>query len=222
MSPTGRDWKRCVDVVIALLLLILFSPILLVSGFAVWLFEGTPVVFRQQRVGRHGSRFHILKLRTMREKAGAAVTVAGDPRITSVGRVLRSLKLDELPQLWNVVRGDMSMVGPRPEVAKYIDVYPHAFTAIASLRPGVTGWSSVAFQDESDILQAHATDQHFYEDVILPRKLALDRLYHRHRSLWVDIATILATACLLLRVAWLSRVFVDHRLLAEARRGLEP
>lgn len=184
--------KRALDVVGATLALVVSSPVLLVAALAVRLSSTGPVLFRQERVGRGSQVFAILKLRTMRTgSVGAAVTVGQDPRITRVGRWLRSTKLDELPQLWNVLRGDMSLVGPRPEVPQYVAMWPaDARDIILSVRPGITDPASIEFRREAEDLAEAADPEQHYVDVVLPRKVDLYCAYVGSRTLRGDLAIL--------------------------------
>jgi len=187
--------KRCTDVLFSSLMLLLTSPIMAVVALGVWLESGSPVIFRQERVGVGLRRFHILKFRTMRARCGGPqLTVGGDSRITRVGSVLRLTKIDELPQFWNVLRGDMSVVGPRPEVPEFVEMFKARFENILSIRPGITDLGSIYFRNEEKIL-AHSPDpMSEYRKRILPMKLDLAEKYLRERSLPRDIAIILKTA----------------------------
>ncbi len=150
--------KRAVDLVIAVPGLILASPFIALAAVAVRLDSRGSVFYRGSRVGRDGQQFRIVKLRSMvagAENAGSAVTSAGDPRITRVGQFLRRTKLDEVPQLWNVIRGDMSLVGPRPEHPDYVKLYTPDQRRVLSVRPGITSATSLAFHDEERILAEH-------------------------------------------------------------------
>ncbi len=197
------DAKRATDVLVSAVGLVATSPVLAACAVAVKAGDRGPVLFRQTRVGLHGKPFQILKLRSMRVAgAGAEVTSAGDDRITPVGRVLRRTKLDELPQLLNVLRGDMSLVGPRPEVPRYVAEWPaEARELILSVRPGITDPASLAFVDEeAQLAEADDPEQH-YLDVVLPAKVALYVDYVRHRTLagdarivWQTVATVLGRA----------------------------
>ena len=220
-APPGGPWaqfgKRAVDLGLSAALLVMLAPVLGICALAVRLIDGRPVVFRQERVGRHGVSFTILKFRTMRAAAGDPLTVAGDPRITALGSRLRRAKLDELPQLWNVLRGSMSLVGPRPELPSFVAAARSSFYAIRHLRPGMADWASLIFRDEERILADHANEADFYRTVLLPRKLALARLYARHISAALDLRLFLAAACLGCGLASLSRRLVGSRLYARAR-----
>lgn len=183
--------KRLFDVIAAALGLLLLSPLLLAAAVWVRLDSPGPVLFRQRRVGRFGVPFTIHKFRTMRVEPGAAITVGEDPRITRSGRVLRQTKLDELPQLWDVLRGAMSLVGPRPELARYVELYPEALKhAVLAVRPGITDPASLAFSHEADLLAAAADPEREYRDVILPAKLRLSADYAARASLASDLKLI--------------------------------
>ena len=188
--------KRAFDLCAALLGLLLLFPLL--AAIAVWirLDSRGPALFRQARVGRHGELFHILKFRTMsaRPDAERLLTVGRDPRITRAGHFLRKYKLDELPQLFNVVHGTMSLVGPRPEVPRYVACYPPRERALVlSVKPGVTDWASILFKDESAILGQAPDPERAYIDTILPAKLEYYLRYVRERTFWVDVRIILQT-----------------------------
>ncbi len=186
--------KRLVDVVVAALGLIATSPVQAAIAAAVKVDSPGPLLFRQVRVGRGGRPFEILKFRTMTTGAvGAAITPAGDARVTRVGEVLRRTKLDELPQLWNVVRGQMSLVGPRPEVPHYVDLWPSDLRdKILSVRPGITDPASIEFRDEGALLAAQPDPERYYREVLLPRKA---RMYAEY----VDSATARGDLAILVR-----------------------
>lgn len=187
--------KRLLDVAAAVIGLVVMSPMFLVAGIAVRLESRGPVIFRQERVGRYGEPFVILKFRTMRvDVPGAQVTSGADPRITRSGAWLRSTKFDELPQLLNVLRGDMSLVGPRPEVPKYVAEWPEdARRLVLSVRPGITDPASIEFRREAEVLAASNDPERHYVDVILPRKVSLYSDYVRTRSLRGDLRVIRET-----------------------------
>ncbi len=183
--------KRLFDVIASALGLLLLSPLLLAAAVWVRLDSPGPVLFRQRRVGRFGVPFTIHKFRTMRVEPGAAITVGEDPRITRSGRVLRQTKLDELPQLWDVLRGAMSLVGPRPELPRYVELYPEALRrAVLAVRPGITDPASLAYSHEADLLAAAADPEREYRDVILPAKLRLSADYAARASLASDLKLI--------------------------------
>jgi lipopolysaccharide/colanic/teichoic acid biosynthesis glycosyltransferase len=187
--------KRVFDVVVAGFGLLLLSPLLVLLALAIRLDSPGPVLFRQERVGRAGRPFRIHKFRTMRAGApGAAITVGADPRITRVGAWLRRSKLDELPQLIDVLAGSMSLVGPRPEVPRYVALYPEATRAkVLSVRPGITDLASIEYRDESAQLARAADPEHEYVHVVMPRKLRLAEAYVEQASFALDLRLILRT-----------------------------
>lgn len=192
--------KRGLDVLASLGGLVVLSPVLLGCALAVRLDSPGPVLFRQVRVGRGGRPFQLLKFRSMRHgAAGAAVTSAGDARITGVGRMLRRSKLDELPQLLNVLRGDMSLVGPRPEVERYVRMFPEAYQRILSVRPGITDFAAIEYRDEERILAASGDPERAYVEQVLPAKIALYDRYLAERSLWTDLSLLAKTILAVLR-----------------------
>ena len=194
--------KRLFDIACAATALALLAPLLLALALWVRLDSPGPVLFRQQRVGRDSRPFAILKFRTMQvnaEAAGLQITVGQDPRITRAGSWLRRSKLDELPQLLNVLRGDMSMVGPRPEVPRYVAHYPAALKdVVLSVRPGITDPASLRFRNEAAQLAAAADPEREYIEVILPAKLACAADYAARASLWTDLGVVLRTLRVLL------------------------
>ena len=189
--------KRLFDIVLSSLGLLLLSPLLLALGLWIKLDSPGPVLFRQQRVGRHGVRFDIHKFRTMRADApelGPQITVGMDARITRSGAWLRRHKLDELPQLWDVLRGAMSLVGPRPEVPRYVALYPDEVRALVlSVRPGITDLASIEYLDESAVLARAADPERAYVEEVMPAKLALAARYVQGRSFWGDLKLIART-----------------------------
>ena len=188
--------KRAVDLLGAGVGLTLASPVIGLAALAIKLDDGGPVFYRQRRVGRHGEDFDLVKLRTMipgaeTEGAGWAVDYA-DPRITRVGRVLRRLSVDELPQLWNVLVGEMSLVGPRPEDPRFAALESRAYETILRVRPGITGLCQLAFAREADVLDEADPTRHYVER-LLPQKARLDALYAERRSLRMDLAILFWT-----------------------------
>lgn len=186
--------KRLFDAICAALGLLALAPLLLLTALWIRLDSPGPVLFRQTRVGRHGQPFTIHKFRTMRTAPGAALTVGADPRITRAGRWLRATKLDELPQLWDVLRGAMSLVGPRPELPRYVALYPAELRErVLAVRPGITDPASLAFSHEAELLAAAADPEREYVEVVLPAKLKLSADYAARASLATDLRLILAT-----------------------------
>ncbi len=183
--------KRLFDVTLASLGLLLLSPLLLLLAVWVKLDSPGPVFFRQDRVGRFGVPFRIHKFRTMAHdpaQRGPQITVGSDPRITRVGRWLRDHKLDELPQLFDVLQGSMSLVGPRPEVPRYVAMYPAALRdKVLSVRPGITDLASIEFRDENALLSKAADPEAEYIEVVLPAKLRYAAEYVDHATLATDL-----------------------------------
>ena len=194
--------KRVFDLLLASLGLALLSPLLLAIALAIKLDSRGPVFFRQQRVGRRGTPFRIHKFRTMAHDArdsGPQITVGDDPRITRVGAVLRRHKLDELPPLIDVLQGAMSLVGPRPEVPRYVELYPPELRArVLSVRPGITDLASITFRNESELLARAADPEREYLEVVMPRKLALAASYADGASLGQDLRILWRTLRLLI------------------------
>jgi lipopolysaccharide/colanic/teichoic acid biosynthesis glycosyltransferase len=196
--------RRLLDVTVAGVLLVVLSPLLAVLALLVRATSPGPGFFRQTRIGRHGRPFVLLKLRTMRADAaliGPAITAGADARITPLGARLRRAKLDELPQLWNVLRGDMSLVGPRPELPQYVARYTPAQRAVLRARPGLTDPASLAWADEAAMLATFADPHRAYAQVVLPRKLALSLAYLERRTVWSDLAVVTRTAAHVARAA---------------------
>jgi lipopolysaccharide/colanic/teichoic acid biosynthesis glycosyltransferase len=200
--------KRVFDLLVSALLLVLLAPLLL--GVAAWvkLDSRGPVFFRQERVGRHGVPFRIHKFRTMRHVADPAaaclpLTVGADPRITRAGRWLRQTRLDELPQLLDVLAGHMSLVGPRPEVPRYVALYPPGLRERAlAVRPGLTDPASLAYIDEAALLAAAADPEREYVERILPAKVRQAAAYAERATLASDLAVLARTAATLIARAW--------------------
>lgn len=187
--------KRAFDLVFSTLGLIVLLPIIIVSAAGVTLSSPGPIFFRQERVGRHFKVFRICKFRTMRSDAPSdpPITVYGDPRVTRFGRILRRSKLDEIPQLFNVLVGDMSLVGPRPEVPYYVEMFHSDYEEILRVRPGITDEASIEFRHEGALLAAAPDPQDFYLKNVLPRKIQLARKYVRNGRLVDDLSIIFRT-----------------------------
>lgn len=189
--------KRLFDFTLAAIGLLVLSPLLVVVALWIKADSAGPVFFRQERVGRYGRLFRIHKFRTMSARAeatGPQITIGEDKRITSFGRILRRYKLDELPQLIDVLVGNMSLVGPRPEVPRYVARYPEDVkTIVLSVRPGITDLASIEFRDESNLLGASENPEQDYVEKILPIKLAYYRRYVTERSFWLDLQLIFLT-----------------------------
>jgi lipopolysaccharide/colanic/teichoic acid biosynthesis glycosyltransferase len=188
--------KRIFDLGTASLGLLLLLPLFLVAAVLIRLDTPGPVFFRQERIGRGFQPFFIYKLRTMIENApglGQPITIGNDPRITRVGRVLRKFKLDELPQLINVVKGDMTFVGPRPEVRRYVELFRRDYDEILKVRPGITDLASIKYSDEATWLARFPDPEKEYATRLLPDKISLAKEYVRRSSLIFDLRLILKT-----------------------------
>jgi lipopolysaccharide/colanic/teichoic acid biosynthesis glycosyltransferase len=188
--------KRQFDIFVAACGIIILTPLLLLIALAVLLDSGFPLLYLQIRVGKAGKDFWLAKFRTMSVKTETekGVFEAGNTsRVTRVGRVLRKTKLDELPQLWNVLVGDMSLVGPRPEVRRWVDAYPDRWKIVLSIRPGITDSASILFRNEEEILACADNPELFYHDFILPRKLDLYTAYVEENSFWGDLCILAKT-----------------------------
>jgi lipopolysaccharide/colanic/teichoic acid biosynthesis glycosyltransferase len=188
--------KRLFDVVVACIGIVVLLPVLAVLGLLIKLDSPGPVFFRQERVGKVFRTFWIYKFRTMvvdAERKGALITSGADPRITRFGRFLRRTKMDELPQLINVVKGDMSFVGPRPEVPRYVEIFRDDYEEILKVRPGITDLASLKYRDESEVLAAAADPEREYIGRVLPEKIRLAKEYIRHASFSFDLGVILRT-----------------------------
>lgn len=193
--------KRLFDIGVALIALIVLAPLLLLIALLVALTSPGGAFFRQWRVGRSGREFRLLKFRTMKpgSEAQGQITLGRDPRVTAIGRLLRRTKLDELPQLWNVLVGEMSLVGPRPEVPRYVALYTTEQRAVLAVRPGLTSLASIAYINENAVLGRAADPLRAYVEEVMPAKLALDLRYVREQSLLLDLRILGATALRLLK-----------------------
>jgi len=195
--------KRLFDVLMAAVGLLLLSPLFALVALAIRCDSRGPVFFRQERMGRGYRPFQILKFRTMVEDApsrgGPLTSGRRDPRITRVGRFLRKTKIDELPQLVNVLKGEMSLVGPRPEVRKYVDMFREDYGHLLSVRPGLTDLASLTYRDEAALLSQCEDPEREYVERILPEKIALSRQYVERMSPWSDVRLIFRTLLSILR-----------------------
>ena len=188
--------KRAMDIVLSACALAILWPLLLLIALAIWIDDPGPVFYRQVRVGRNGKTFRIFKFRSMvmdADKKGLAITVGRDSRITRVGAVLRKTKLDELAQLLNVILGQMSFVGPRPEVHKYVELYTPYQRQVLLVRPGITDYASIAYRNENDLLAGAPNPEAMYIEQIMPDKIELNMKYLREISPLADIRLILKT-----------------------------
>lgn len=194
--------KRIFDIMSSFCGLVILSPILIIVAIFIKLDSNGPVFFKQKRVGKNKEIFEIYKFRTMvtdAEKLGRQITVGNDSRVTDVGKFIRKCKLDELPQLINVLKGEMSLVGPRPEVTRYVDLYDEYQKQILLVKPGITDYASIEFRNENEILgQSKNPDKTYIED-IMPAKIEFNMRYIRNISLIEDIKLILATIIVILK-----------------------
>ena len=186
-------WKRTMDIVLSFLAIIVISPILLLCAAVIKLTSRGPVFFKQERVGKDMKPFHILKFRTMVDKAeslGVQLTTGDDARVTKVGKVLRNLNFDEVPQLFNVLFGDMTIIGTRPEVPRYVQRYTPVMFATLLTRPGMLSLASLKYRHENDLLTGSEDPERTYFETILPDKMKYNLEYYEHFTYWNDIKLI--------------------------------
>jgi lipopolysaccharide/colanic/teichoic acid biosynthesis glycosyltransferase len=187
----------------------LLAPVLTGIALLIAICDGRPVLFRQKRIGRNGAPFWILKFRTMtNNRAGASITAAGDRRVTALGKRLRQFKLDELPQLLNVLRGEMSMIGPRPEVPEFVQFDDELWRAVLQAKPGITDLASLVYRDEERVLAGAANPEAYYRTAVLPAKLRLNLHYLKSRSMTRDARLLWLTA----RYSFFPRGFDSQRV----------
>jgi len=194
--------KRIFDIIAATLGLLVLLPLFLVVSVAIAIDSKGSIFFLQERIGKYGKPFFLFKFRTMGVGAdkGTAITVGNrDPRITRVGYYLRKIKMDELPQLINVLKGEMSFVGPRPEVKKFVDLYTPEQRRVLDVAPGMTDYASILFRNENELLAGKRDPVTFYVDQIMPQKLQLNLEYIDSNNLWVDIKILFKTLVVIFR-----------------------
>jgi len=187
--------KRIFDVFVSTILIALLLPLFIIIALTVILASGIPVFFYQERVGQNWKPFRIIKFRTMiknAEKMGPGITSACDERITPTGKFLRRYKLDELPQLFNVLKGDMSLIGPRPELLKYINFYREDYSAILNIKPGITDFAAIQFRDEESLI-GKINKEESYINKILPSKIILYKQYINEMGFFTDVKILLST-----------------------------
>ena len=187
--------KRIFDFSSSLLGLVILFPLLILISFAIKIGSSGPILFSQKRVGKDGEQFILIKFRSMmiNQESNNTATAKGDDRITTIGVFLRKYKLDELPELWNVLKGEMSLVGPRPDVPGYADNLKGEDRKVLKLRPGITGTASLKYVNEEEILSAQDDPQKYNDEVIFPDKVKVNLEYYKNQSLWLDIKIIFAT-----------------------------
>ncbi len=194
--------KRLMDVVFSLVGLLVLSPLMLLIAVLMKQSSPGPVLYAGTRIGRFGKPFRLFKFRTMvvnADKIGGPSTADDDPRVTRVGRVLRRYKLDEIPQLINVLKGEMSFVGPRPEVASEVEMYSPEQRRLLEVLPGITDWASMRFHNEGEILKGSVDPHEMYREKIRPEKIRLGLEYVQRRSFWVDMQILTGTVGLLVK-----------------------
>jgi lipopolysaccharide/colanic/teichoic acid biosynthesis glycosyltransferase len=188
--------KRIFDVFFSIIGILFILPLLIIISIVVFLDSKGTIIYTQTRVGRNNLKFKLFKFRTMQTDAdqGSLLTIGNhDSRITRSGHWLRKYKLDELPQLFNILRGDMSFVGPRPEVSKYVELYDQVQLRILTVKPGLTDWASIDYIDENQLLAAAKNPEAYYIKYIIPLKIAHNLRYIDHNNLWIDLKIILLT-----------------------------
>ncbi len=195
-------FKRLFDIIMSLCMIVILSPVLIIISFIILCTSKGPILYKQRRVTKYGKIFKIWKFRTMvkhADKIGTQVTIKGDPRITKVGKFLRKCRLDELPQLFNILFGQMSFVGPRPEVEKYVNQYQEEMYATLLVRSGVTSLASIKYKDENKLLE-HASDaDEVYINEILPEKMKYNYQYLKKINIFYDIALLFQTVIAILK-----------------------
>jgi lipopolysaccharide/colanic/teichoic acid biosynthesis glycosyltransferase len=188
--------KRFFDLLFSSIGLLLLQPLFVVTAIMIKVDSTGPIFFRQERIGKNFRRFMIYKFRTMvvnAEEKGLRITSGGDRRVTKVGRILRKFKIDELPQLFNVLKGDMSLVGPRPEVEEYVTLYEEDYREILKRRPGITDVSSIIFREEEAVLKNQVDPEGYYKKILLPEKIRLTKEYIEKSSFLYDLKLVLNT-----------------------------
>ncbi|NND93693.1 MAG: sugar transferase [Flavobacteriales bacterium] len=188
--------KRLLDILFSLVGLLVLSPILILISILIFIKDGSPIFFMQERIGKDSNPFQLFKFRTMRpnsESEGQLSIGGRDPRVTDIGHILRKSKVDELPQLLNVLKGDMSLVGPRPEVPRYVALYNERQREVLKVRPGLTDKASLAYFNESELMEDKEDPESFYIEELMPAKLELNLEYLNGRTLITDIRLIIKT-----------------------------
>jgi len=210
--------KRLLDIVVSSVILALLAIPLVLVAFAIKLVMGGPVLYRQQRIGKGGTTFWLYKFRTMiTSSGGSVITTAEDPRITFLGRFLRRWKLDELPQFWNILRGDMSLIGPRPEAEKLVSYYTTEQRQLLEQTPGLASMSQLVYPHESELLRGHTNPEEIYLQQLMPRKLAVDLDYERQRTFFSDLRLLMELA---LFVAFGKSNHIDNTLCSSPGRQI--
>lgn len=217
LAPTPAsdvDLRRVFDILASGMAVCVLSPVFLIVAVAILIESGRPLLYSQLRLGQNGRPFSIYKFRKFKASCdlqGFPLTLDGDDRLTRVGRILAATKLDELPQLWNVLRGDMSLVGPRPESLAFNDCFRNGFEAILEHKPGLFGPCQVVFRHESRLYPTDGSAAEFYREVLFPAKAKVDLAYFSRRTLLSDLNWILRAAVVIARDSWATFVRRDRR-----------
>lgn len=187
--------KWLFDKSVAAIALLVLSPVFFIVAIAIWATDRGPILYKQQRIGKNQQPFSLYKFRSMRVQPNnnQLLTIGNDSRITPIGRFIRQYKIDELPQLFNVLNGSMSLVGPRPEVAKYVNLYSTSQLKVLSVKPGITDWASIKYSNESELLAKAENPEEFYVSTIMPDKLALNLEYIKNQSFFLDVKIVINT-----------------------------
>lgn len=187
--------KWMFDKSVAAIGLLVLSPVFFIVAIAIWATDRGPILYKQQRIGKNQQPFTLYKFRSMRVQPdnNQLLTIGNDSRITPIGRFIRQYKIDELPQLFNVLNGSMSLVGPRPEVAKYVNLYTTSQLKVLSVKPGITDWASIKYSNESELLAKAENPEEFYVSTIMPDKLALNLEYIKNQSFFLDVKIVINT-----------------------------
>jgi len=204
--------KRLFDLVISLVGIVILSPVMAIIAILIKLNSPGPIVYAGHRVGKGGKPFRLLKFRTMvvnADKIGGPSTSDDDPRVTKIGHILRRYKLDEIPQLFNVLKGEMSLVGPRPEVAAEVALYSPEERNLLNVAPGITDWASIRFHNEGEILKGSADPHRTYQEKIRPEKIRLGLEYVQEHSFFVDVKILLSTFGTLVKTRVKSQAAAD-------------
>ncbi|MCF6153720.1 MAG: sugar transferase [Candidatus Brocadia sp.] len=217
---------RIFDFIVSLIGIIILSPLFIVTALLIKLTSPGPIIYSQKRVGRNGCLFRLYKFRSMvvnADRIGTSVTTGHDPRITKVGRVLRKTKLDELPQLWNVLKGDMSFVGPRPDVPEIVSNYTGAMKRILEVRPGITSNASLHLRNEEDLLSLARKPDKAYEEIFVPAKVGLAMEHVNRKSFLFDFGILLKTVWVLTvgRVLSAKVSTKEHHVVREIKQAIE-
>ena len=215
---------RVFDFIVSLIGIIMLSPIFLFTAVFVKCSSQGPVLYIQKRVGRNGHIFRLYKFRTMvvnADRIGTSVTTDNDSRITRVGRILRKTKLDELPQLWNVLKGDMSFVGPRPDVPEIVNNYTNAMKRVLEVRPGITSNASLHFRNEEELLSLAKEPDKAYEEIFVPAKVELAMEHVYRRSFLFDFGVLILTVWILTGAKVLHIPTKEHHIVKKIRQSIE-